>query len=71
MTKHEREQLRLALRAARTTRHHAYEAALAASGDLAVTLQRLHLEACVIESEILQTLLTHPESSSQEPNPNV
>lgn len=68
MTRHERNQLRLALRAARVTRGHAYSAALAAPAGsvLAVRLQRVHLEACALESELLQTLLTFNDAPTQE-----
>lgn len=58
MSRHERKQLLLALRSARTTRTHAHNAWLAHRGNdrLEAKLQRIHAEACAIEAELRRTL---------------
>jgi hypothetical protein len=64
MSRHQRKQLLLALRAARTTRTHAYEALLAArTPALAARLERIHAEVCSIEAEVRKTLTEAREAA--------
>jgi hypothetical protein len=64
MSRHERRLLLLALRAARTTRTHSYEALLAARDPaLAARLERIHAEVCAIEAEVRKTLTQAQEAA--------